>query len=839
MSTSFSYNSNRINLPHSHLDNSLHRYVTALESNETDDKKRPSHIRQESDRYGRSIPRRRTDADLTNTSLAHNTEKDLKVLSIDLSNRETPVKSKTEVSEVTKRRHERSDTYGGNILPDLSALQGLPILTLPSDNSKTKLKPLAIQTISEQTKEKLNKRRSISSREGNGAHFSPPRMITSLDERESRRAEKMSRMREKQKVSNLKEKQPLSKPKIESEDSDRRGIRKLQQSDESLQNSKKSLSDAKERKVKTRRLKPITLVDVSNNSEMNYITLVNGKKISPPVQIQTSTRPDLISPQNEKDVYASLPVVNISKKKFNGLKESKKLMYQAQVKLPDKAEDVRPKTAPSLEGLKRNPLISSGRKVYSKKAVSSVSLERKVSRRSMIHSNSKQRLKKPVKSKRLIPDSVVKSKIPSLPVELQKTSKATGSELGSKLPDHPQSPDLSSEWENIADLSDPPTKDETKVVKKRLPVESSRPRLKLESTPSSAVKIQNLFRGIVNPPELFDETVKPRAVKSSRREIYQTFVDQPKNNSTSQSPPKNSRRASNENVQSKQGESLSNTKLTSLPSAPRTSKRTVSEQEIRRVDHVVPGAPISPKARRATSQQDIRIIGRVERVDRQHRRVADSGEGRRVLREAGLEGRVLREADHESHVLRERDQSRRIERERSRRGDREAQSTSPDERENAISEERAISRQRSNTAPSVYSMEPPSYHSIDGDTPPYREKLHKHLDLLSFDPRFFMPVLRINKRLIKTHSKLEKSMWALKEFGILPIEVNLWDVRQVDDRNLYNIIPSLLNIEQQELEQAIVISMVENENSQENSENRATSPREVGSGNDHPYRVYR
>lgn len=38
------------------------------------------------------------------------------------------------------------------------------------------------------------------------------------------------------------------------------------------------------------------LVDIKNKSKMNYITLLNGKKISPPINIQHSTQPELIAP---------------------------------------------------------------------------------------------------------------------------------------------------------------------------------------------------------------------------------------------------------------------------------------------------------------------------------------------------------------------------------------------------------------------------------------------------------------------------------------------------------------------------------------------------------------
>jgi hypothetical protein len=125
--------------------------------------------------------------------------------------------------------------------------------------------------------------------------------------------------------------------------------------------------------------------------------------------------------------------------------------------------------------------------------------------------------------------------------------------------------------------------------------------------------------------------------------------------------------------------------------------------------------------------------------------------------------------------------------------------------------------------------DPPSYDEFaapEGSigSPPYRDRLHKHYDLLSFDPRFSTPILRINRSLVKSSTKLERSMWKLKGFNILPDEVNLWKVRQVDDRNLYNVLPQLLsdepanesgNREDQQLDEAMYLSMIENNRSGE------------------------
>lgn len=78
---------------------------------------------------------------------------------------------------------------------------------------------------------------------------------------------------------------------------------------------------------------------------------------------------------------------------------------------------------------------------------------------------------------------------------------------------------------------------------------------------------------------------------------------------------------------------------------------------------------------------------------------------------------------------------------------------------------RIIARLNQRIDPTMYPIEPTTIthsHSNDEEapppldeyahlehdqpsTPPYRERLHKRVDLISFDPRYVTPVLRINK----------------------------------------------------------------------------------------------
>ncbi|KAK6456217.1 uncharacterized protein RJT20DRAFT_42410 [Scheffersomyces xylosifermentans] len=80
----------------------------------------------------------------------------------------------------------------------------------------------------------------------------------------------------------------------------------------------------------------------------------------------------------------------------------------------------------------------------------------------------------------------------------------------------------------------------------------------------------------------------------------------------------------------------------------------------------------------------------------------------------------------------------------------------------------------------------------EDDSPPYRERLHKNVDLISFDPRYTVPVLRINKALIRNDKNLQKCIKKMCNLNMLPEEVNLWDIDRVDDREFNALLPSLL-----------------------------------------------
>ncbi|CUM67785.1 uncharacterized protein PRCAT00005490001 [Priceomyces carsonii] len=89
--------------------------------------------------------------------------------------------------------------------------------------------------------------------------------------------------------------------------------------------------------------------------------------------------------------------------------------------------------------------------------------------------------------------------------------------------------------------------------------------------------------------------------------------------------------------------------------------------------------------------------------------------------------------------------------------------------------------------------EPPldEYGFFDDEIPPYRPTLHKYLDLISFDPRF-APVLRVNKTLVKNDKVLKNSIANFKKYNMLPSEVDLWKIHHVDDKEFDTIIPDLI-----------------------------------------------
>ncbi|CAK9438357.1 uncharacterized protein LODBEIA_P25810 [Lodderomyces beijingensis] len=76
-------------------------------------------------------------------------------------------------------------------------------------------------------------------------------------------------------------------------------------------------------------------------------------------------------------------------------------------------------------------------------------------------------------------------------------------------------------------------------------------------------------------------------------------------------------------------------------------------------------------------------------------------------------------------------------------------------------------------------------------TPPYRERLHKRVDLISFDPRYHTPVIRINRNLVKTPKNLRQSIRKMDKLQVVPHEINLWEVSKVDDLEFLQNLPQL------------------------------------------------
>lgn len=93
-------------------------------------------------------------------------------------------------------------------------------------------------------------------------------------------------------------------------------------------------------------------------------------------------------------------------------------------------------------------------------------------------------------------------------------------------------------------------------------------------------------------------------------------------------------------------------------------------------------------------------------------------------------------------------------------------------------------------------ISPPAdeYNTIDEEIPPYNVTLHKYLDRISFDPRF-SPVLRINRKLVKSSKDLSKSIEEFQSFNLLPSAIDPWTISHVDDSEFEDMIPRLIQIE--------------------------------------------
>lgn len=87
----------------------------------------------------------------------------------------------------------------------------------------------------------------------------------------------------------------------------------------------------------------------------------------------------------------------------------------------------------------------------------------------------------------------------------------------------------------------------------------------------------------------------------------------------------------------------------------------------------------------------------------------------------------------------------------------------------------------------------PHYDEIPlGRVPPYCERLNKAVDLILFDPRYAYPVLRFNRKLINTTGELLVTITKLLDMRLLPGDVDIHEIRRVDDRKFNKLLPELL-----------------------------------------------
>lgn len=87
----------------------------------------------------------------------------------------------------------------------------------------------------------------------------------------------------------------------------------------------------------------------------------------------------------------------------------------------------------------------------------------------------------------------------------------------------------------------------------------------------------------------------------------------------------------------------------------------------------------------------------------------------------------------------------------------------------------------------------PHYDEIPlGQVPPYCENLNKAVDLILFDPRYAYPVLRFNRKLINSTGELLVTITKLLDMHLLPGDIDIHEIRRVDDRKFNDILPELL-----------------------------------------------
>ncbi|CAK7901244.1 hypothetical protein CAAN1_11S02036 [[Candida] anglica] len=123
-------------------------------------------------------------------------------------------------------------------------------------------------------------------------------------------------------------------------------------------------------------------------------------------------------------------------------------------------------------------------------------------------------------------------------------------------------------------------------------------------------------------------------------------------------------------------------------------------------------------------------------------------------------------------------------------------------RENRRRRRRARQQRSAPTPAPAPTPQPPSeptprdeYNTIDEEIPPYNVTLHKYLDRISFDPRF-APCLRINRRLVQSEGDLQTSIDDFNSFNLLPTSIDLWTISHIDDLEYDDMIPNLIQIEE-------------------------------------------
>ena len=80
---------------------------------------------------------------------------------------------------------------------------------------------------------------------------------------------------------------------------------------------------------------------------------------------------------------------------------------------------------------------------------------------------------------------------------------------------------------------------------------------------------------------------------------------------------------------------------------------------------------------------------------------------------------------------------------------------------------------------------------FEEETPPYRARLHKYLDLMSYDPRVF-PCLRFNRTLLRDNEALAESVRQFLDFQLFPEYIDPWSLSRIDDKDYEDAIPELL-----------------------------------------------